>query len=63
MKQNKPPEILAIPPDTIVLRLKALKVADIYKFPFLDAPSTDNMRMSIQTLKFLGCLDFEDQIT
>lgn len=27
-----------MPPDTVVLRLKALEIADIYKFPFLDAP-------------------------
>ena len=59
MNQNKVPEILAIPPDTIVLRLKALSVKDIYQFPFLDSPSSENMKMSVQALQFLGCLNFE----
>lgn len=38
MKQNNVPEIISIPLDTVVLKLKALFVKNIANFPFLDPP-------------------------
>lgn len=63
MLVNKPPEIVVMPLDAVVLRLKMLKIKNINQFPFIDKPNSENISISIKTICFLGCLDFNGEIT
>ena len=52
-----------MPLETVVLRLKALSVDDIYEFSFIDPPSVEALKISMNTLKMLGCISLEGILT
>lgn len=49
--------------ETAVLRLKALKIRNIFQFPFIDKPEDEALEIAINGLKMLGCLTFAEEIT
>ena len=57
MSENKIPEISSVPLDTLVLRLKQLKITDILSFPFISKPKEDELRQSQERMQLMGCLD------
>lgn len=63
MADNKPPEILNIALDNLVLRLKSLKVKDIVDFPYLTHPGKLFLENSIRVMKMIGCLDKHEKLT
>ena len=63
MKSNKTPEIQNMALDTVVLRLKSLKIDDVLSFPYLSPPDPDGLKISLQNMKLIGCLDDRGNIT
>jgi ATP-dependent helicase HrpA len=57
------PEILRGNLAAVVLRLKALRIADVEMFPFLDVPDQRALRDAHRTLSELGALDSEQRLT
>ena len=57
------PEILRTNLAGVILRMKALKLGDPRKFPFIDAPSPRRIRDAYDTLIELGAIDAEHQLT
>lgn len=49
--------------DNLILKLKCLKIGDLFEFPYLNKPSEDNITSSIENLKILGCIDGNEKIT
>ena len=45
--------------DTLVLRLKSLKIEDVINFPYLSEPSKDGLSESLRVMTLMGCLDTE----
>jgi HrpA-like RNA helicase len=43
--------------DSLVLRLKSLRIKNIFDFPYIETPDKQGMITSIDLLKLLGCLD------
>ena len=43
--------------DTLVLRLKSLRIENVVSFPYLSKPSEEGLVESIRIMKYLGCLD------
>ena len=43
--------------DTLVLRLKSLRIEDILNFPYLSRPSEEGLKESQKTMLYLGCLN------
>jgi HrpA-like RNA helicase len=42
--------------DTLVLRLKSLKVDNIYTFPYVKVPDRKALEQSVETLQMIGGL-------
>ncbi|MDQ7013786.1 MAG: ATP-dependent RNA helicase HrpA [Planctomycetota bacterium] len=57
------PEILRSTLAGVVLRMKALKLGDPRRFPFLDKPSPRRIRDAYDTLIELGAFDAEGELT
>ncbi len=57
------PEILRSNLAGVVLRMKALRLGDPAKFPFIDRPSPRRIRDGVDTLIELGALDPEGELT
>ncbi|KAL7291450.1 hypothetical protein TKK_0015034 [Trichogramma kaykai] len=57
------PEIQRTNLANTVLLLKSLKVGDLLRFPFMDAPPQDNILNSLYQLWMLGAIDNDDQLT
>jgi ATP-dependent helicase HrpA len=57
------PELLRSSLAGVILRMKALRLADIDAFPFLDAPEPRRVRDGRQLLQELGALDEHDRLT
>eukprot|EP00177_Eucheuma_denticulatum_P004695 GFKZ01008523.1.p1 GENE.GFKZ01008523.1~~GFKZ01008523.1.p1 ORF type:complete len:854 (+),score=101.34 GFKZ01008523.1:265-2826(+) len=55
-KPSRTPEILRVPVDSLVLRLKAMGVSDVDKFPFITKPSSRACAAALETLRLLGAL-------
>ena len=53
---NKTPEIDNMALDTLVLRLKALNVNNIFTFQYVKAPDRKALQQSIETLQMIGGL-------
>ena len=52
--------------DSLVLRLKSLKIQDVYSFDYiqkLDKQQMEGMEASVKLLKLIGCLDKNGNIT
>ncbi len=60
---NKTPEIDNMALDTLVLRLKALNVNNIFTFQYVKAPDKKALEQSIETLQMIGGLNDKEQIT
>lgn len=43
--------------DTVVLRLKSLNIKDIINFPYLSKPDEEGLKVSIEMMKMLNCLN------
>lgn len=56
MPLNKTPEIESAPLDTLVLRLKAMKIKDLKSFEYLSPPNDENLDSSEESMKLIGCL-------
>ena len=56
-KEGKTPEIQNMALDTLVLRLKSLRINDVINFPYLSQPSLDGIKESIRIMTFMGCLE------
>ena len=63
MEANKIPEIQAVPLDTLVLRLKQLKIKDIVNFPYISRPNEEALKESQDRMQIIGCLDEYHEIT
>ena len=57
------PEILRSNLAAVVLRMADLKLGDPSRFPFVEAPSARLLRDGYDTLRELGAVDADDQIT
>lgn len=57
------PEILRTNLAGVVLRMKALRLGDPRKFPFIDPPSPRRVRDAYDTLIELGAIDAEHELT
>lgn len=60
---SNPPEILRVDVTSAVLGLKARGVEDVMSFPYLSAPSRDNLSQALLTLYSLGALSPSGAIT
>lgn len=60
---NKLPEILVEPFDSILLQLKRLGVRNVFGFPFIDQPSEEMIQESLNKLESLSALNKEGNIT
>ncbi|WP_210330280.1 ATP-dependent RNA helicase HrpA [Aliikangiella sp. G2MR2-5] len=58
-----PPEIRRTNLASVVLRLKALGVAQVENFPFIESPSERAWRVAFNSLFELGAIDKEENIT
>jgi ATP-dependent helicase HrpA len=58
-----PPELLRTDLASVVLRMKALGLGDIARFPFIDAPSPRAVAEGVETLIELGALDRAGALT
>lgn len=63
MNDNKYPEIKSVPLDTLVLRLKQLKIKDILNFQYIEPPDSDALKESQDRMQIIGCLDDFNDIT
>jgi ATP-dependent RNA helicase HrpA len=61
--QYTDPEITRTNLAGVILQMKALRLGDIHKFPFLDPPEHRALRDGLDTLHELGALDQHDAIT
>lgn len=43
--------------DSVVLRLKSLQIQDVINFPYLSKPNAEGLKISLQTMKIIGCLN------
>ena len=57
------PEILRTNLASVILQMKALRLGDIDRFPFLEAPEGRFVRDGFETLRELGALDEADELT
>eukprot|EP00127_Corallochytrium_limacisporum_P004508 Clim_evm8s166 gene=Clim_evmTU8s166 len=57
------PEITQMPIDGLVLQMKGMNIHNIVNFPFPSAPSHASLENSLTTLKSLGALNVDDEIT
>ncbi len=57
------PEIRRSSLGGVILRMKSLKLPEIADFPFLDPPSSKHISEGYRTLREIGALDDEDELT
>lgn len=62
-KEFQIPEIQRSNLSNVVLTMKLIGIDDIESFDFIDSPSQENVHQAIRTLKNLGALDDEENIT
>lgn len=55
-QMNKTPEIQNSSLETVVLRLKTLKIKDVINFPYISKPSKEGLQTSLELLKLIGTL-------
>jgi len=58
-----PPEIQRADLSEVVLRMLALRLGDVYTFPFLDPPRKQAIQSGFQKLEELGALDAQQRLT
>ncbi|MDR2345765.1 MAG: ATP-dependent RNA helicase HrpA [Planctomycetaceae bacterium] len=58
-----PPEILRTNLASVILQTKSLKLGDIEKFPFIDAPQTSAIADGYKTLFEIGAIDSQNNLT
>jgi ATP-dependent helicase HrpA len=58
-----PPEILRTDLASVILRMKALRLGDVRRFPFLDPPSSRAVAEGLETLVELGAIDRHEALT
>lgn len=63
MAANKTPDIDCSSLDHLVLRLKTLKVKDLWMFPYLSKPKVDSLNSSVESMQLIGCLTDNHEIT
>jgi len=63
MEQSSPPEILRSNLAKVILQLKAVGIAKVEEFDFLDRPSEQMFFQAFKQLRSLGCLDVTDELT
>ena len=56
-KVSKVPEMENSSLETVVLRLKALKIKNVIRFPYLSKPDEEGLINSLDLLKIIGALD------
>jgi ATP-dependent helicase HrpA len=47
--------------ETVVLRLKSLKIDNVLTFPYLSKPSEEGLINSLEILKIIGALDWKEE--
>ncbi|MFG0257517.1 MAG: ATP-dependent RNA helicase HrpA [Phycisphaerales bacterium JB043] len=57
------PEIMRTNLAGVILQMKALRLGDIKRFPFLDPPEHRALRDGLDSLRELGAIDDEDELT
>jgi ATP-dependent helicase HrpA len=57
------PEILRTNLASVLLRMRALGIADLETFPFIDAPARRHVNDGLRLLRELGALDSSEQLT
>ncbi len=57
------PEILRTNLSSVILRMKALGIGDVFQFPFLDPPDARHIRSGVRELALLGALDDQHRLT
>ncbi|MDG2472042.1 MAG: ATP-dependent RNA helicase HrpA [Pseudomonadales bacterium] len=57
------PELLRTNLAAVVLQMKALKLGEIQRFPFLEQPDSRQVRSGIKTLEELGALNHKGQLS
>src|SRR5206468_3623999 len=57
------PEILRTSLASVILQMKYLRLGPIEEFPFIDPPDTRQIRDGYQTLRELGAMDEENELT
>ena len=57
------PEILRTNLASVILQMKALKLAEISHFPFLEPPADKMIRSGVRSLHELGALDEQEKLT
>ncbi len=57
------PEILRTNLASVILRMKALGLGDLDRFPFIEPPDPRMIRDGYETLREIGAVDMEDQLT
>lgn len=63
LDESAPPEILRTNVSTVVLQLKAMRVRDVFKFDYVDAPPREALMRALESLLLLGALDVRGEIT
>ena len=58
-----PPEILRTDLASVILRMKALRLGDVRRFPFLDPPGSRAVAEGLETLAELGAIDRREALT
>ena len=54
------PEILRVPIENIILKMKAMSIKSISKFPFPTPPTQDTILSGLRVLETLGALKYDD---
>ncbi|XP_043272720.1 probable ATP-dependent RNA helicase DHX34 isoform X2 [Venturia canescens] len=57
------PEIQRIPLDSLLLQMMAMGLPDARKFPFIEAPPSESLEISISSLKEHGALTEDEKLT
>ncbi|QSL67113.1 hypothetical protein MERGE_001502 [Pneumocystis wakefieldiae] len=57
------PEILRMPIEGVVLKMKSMNIDNILNFPFPTPPEKNSLKKAIDLLMFLGALDKQHRIT
>lgn len=63
MSAYSSPEIQRVPLDSLLLQMISIGLPDARKFPFLEAPSSSSIELSLQNLKKEGALTDDETLT
>ncbi|GAB6031229.1 hypothetical protein CHUAL_009042 [Chamberlinius hualienensis] len=63
LEEYSTPEIKRVPLDSQILQMISLGLNDVRKFPFIEPPSSDSLEEALASLKGLGAINDEEELT